>query len=278
MDVYSMVTERIINQLESGYIPWKKPWANCITGTYNRISKKTYSLMNQLLLIHEGEYATFKQWEQIGGKVKKGEKAEIVVFWKLQEEKIKDDNGKEKIRQIPLLRYYNVFHISQVENVLPIPRTENFETEPIEKAEKVLHGYIDREHIELYTEENNRAFYRPSDDSITLPNISQFERAEEFYATAFHEVTHSTLKESRCNRETENKTSYFGNEDYSKEELVAEIGSSAILNFLEIETESTLKNNSAYIQSWIKVLKNDKKFIISASGKAEKAVKYILAV
>ena len=278
MDVYSMVTERIINQLESGYIPWKKPWANCITGTYNRISKKPYSLMNQLLLIHEGEYATFKQWEQIGGKVKKGEKAEIVVFWKLQEEKTKDDNGKDKIRQIPLLRYYNVFHISQVENVLPIPRTENFETEPIEEAEKVLHGYIDREHIGLNIAENNRAFYRPSDDSITLPNISQFERAEEFYATAFHEATHSTLKENRCNREAENKTAYFGNEDYSKEELVAEIGSSAILNFLGIETESTLKNNSAYIQSWIKVLKNDKKFIISASGKAEKAVKYILEV
>ena len=131
-DVYSIVTERIIKQLEQGYIPWKKPWVNCFDGTFNRISRKPYSLLNQLLLTHEGEYATFKQWEQIGGKVKKGEKSEIIVFWKMQEVTEKTETGEMQVRNIPVLRYYNVFHISQVENILPLDDSENrFDTEPV---------------------------------------------------------------------------------------------------------------------------------------------------
>lgn len=279
MDVYSIVTERIIKQLEQGYIPWKKPWVNCLDGTFNRISRKPYSLLNQLLLTHEGEYATFKQWEQIGGKVKKGEKSEIIVFWKMQEVMEKTETGEIQVRNIPVLRYYNVFHISQVENVLPLDDSENrFDTEPIEEAEKIFRGYAEREHITLHIGDGNKAFYRPFDDSITLPSMAQFERAEEFYSTAFHECGHSTMKATRCDREAENKGSHFGNEGYSKEELVAEITSSAIVHSLGLETEDTFKNNCSYIQNWLSVLKNDKKFIVSATGKAEKAAKYILSI
>lgn len=279
MDVYSIVTERIIKQLEQGYIPWKKPWVNCLDGTFNRISRKPYSLLNQLLLTHEGEYATFRQWEQIGGKVKKREKSEIIVFWKMQEVTEKTETGEILVRNIPVLRYYNVFHISQVENVLPLDDSENrFNTEPIAEAEKVFRGYTEREHITLHIGDGNKAFYRPFDDSITLPSMAQFERAEEFYSTAFHECGHSTMKATRCDREAENKGSHFGNAGYSKEELVAEITSSAIVHSLGLETEDTFKNNCAYIQNWLSVLKNDKKFIVSATGKAEKAAKYILSI
>ena len=279
MDVYSIVTERIIKQLEQGYIPWKKPWVNCLDGTFNRISRKPYSLLNQLLLTHEGEYATFRQWEQIGGMVKKGEKSEIIVFWKMQEVTEKTETGEMQVRNIPVLRYYNVFHISQVENILPLDDSENrFDTEPIEEVEKVFRDYAEREHITLHIGDGNKAFYRPFDDSITLPSMAQFERAEEFYSTAFHECGHSTMKATRCDREAENKGSHFGNEGYSKEELVAEITSSAIVHSLGLETEDTFKNNCAYIQNWLSVLKNDKKFIVSATGKAEKAAKYILSI
>ena len=234
--------------------------------------------MNQLLLSHDGEYATYKQWEQIGGTIKRGEKSEIVVFWKMQEVAEKTETGEIQVRNIPLLRYYNVFHISQVDNVLPLQPEKRFDTEPIEEAEKVLRGYAEREHIKLNIGNGNRAFYRPFDDSITLPSLSQFEKAEEFYSTAFHECGHSTMKESRCDREAENKGSYFGNEGYSKEELVAEITSSAIIHSLGMETEDTFKNNCAYVQNWLSVLKTDKKFIVSATGKAEKAAKYILNI
>ena len=278
MDVYQMVTERIIEQLEKGYIPWKKPWANCLDGTFNRISRKPYSLLNQMLLRHEGEYATFKQWYQIGGRVKKGEKAEIIVFWKLQDVEEKSVGDERTVKKVPILRYYNVFHISQVENVMPLEKTENFDTEPIKKAEKVLNNYIEREKITLFVGESDRAFYRPADDSIALPGITQFESAEEFYSTAFHECGHSTLKACRCDREADNEKAYFGNEDYSKEELVAEMTSASILHSLGIETPDTFINSAAYIQSWLKVLKNDKRFIVSAAGKAEKAVKYILDI
>lgn len=278
MDIYSMVTGRIIEQLEKGYIPWKKPWANCLEGTFNRISRKPYSLLNQLLLSRSGEYATFKQWDQIGGKVKKGEKAEIVVFWKIQEAAEKDENSELRIKKIPILRYYNVFHISQVTNVLPLPKAEEFETKPIERAEKALHNYIERENITLSVGESDRAFYRSSDDSMMLPQITQFKCAEEYYGTAFHECGHSTMKASRCNRESENRSAFFGSEDYSKEELVAEITSAAILHSMGLETPETFQNSAAYIQNWLQVLRNDKKIIVSASGKAEKAAKYILNI
>lgn len=278
MDVYSIVTNRIIEQLDKGYIPWKKPWANCLDGTFNRITRKPYSLLNQLLLIHDGEYATFRQWSESGGRVKKGEKSEIVVFWKIQEVSEKNESGEIKVKKVPILRYYNVFHISQVANVLPLEKTEDFNTEPIERAEATLHDYLQREGIRLHIGKSDRAFYRPSDDSITIPAITQFEQAEEYYSTAFHECSHSTLKASRCDREADNKTAYFGNEEYSKEELVAEISSAAILHSMGIETPETFRNSCAYIQNWLHVLRNDKRFVISAAGKAEKAAKYILGI
>lgn len=278
MDVYSIVTDRIIKQLEQGYIPWRKPWVGCLNGSYNRISRNPYSILNQLLLSHNGEYATYRQWTEIGGTVKKGEKAEIVVFWKMQEVEEQTDTGEIQRRNIPILRYYNVFHISQIENVPPLEIEKRFDTEPIEEAEKVFRGYVDREHIKVHIEDGNQAFYRSVDDSITLPSISQFERAEDFYCIAFHECGHSTAKACRCDRENENEGANFGNDIYSKEELVAEITSSAIINSLGMETADTFINNCAYIQNWLGVLKNDKKFIVSASSKAEKAVKYILDI
>ena len=81
--VYEMVTDRIIEQLENGVIPWEKPWTGVRSGAFNRVSKKSYSLLNQMLLKNEGEYATFKQWTELGGKIRRGEKSEIIVFWKV---------------------------------------------------------------------------------------------------------------------------------------------------------------------------------------------------
>ena len=115
-------------------------------------------------------------------------------------------------------------------------------------------------------------------DMIQLPLFEQFKDSNEYYSTAFHESVHSTMKESRCNRaeERKNKLVAFGSEEYSKEELVAELGSASLMNIIGIETKKSFKNSTAYFQSWIRVLKNDVKFIVSASSKAEKAVNYIL--
>lgn len=278
-NVYEMVTERIIAELEKGVIPWEKPWTGVRSGAYNRVSKRPYSLLNQMLLKHTGEYATYKQWQDLGGQVKKGEKSEIVVFWKIFEaEETNKDTGEKETKKIPLLRYYNVFHISQVEGVEPLaPEQLNDEVEPIEEADKIITDYITREHIEFTECRSNEAYYSPSQDAVVVPMKEQYKVINEYYSTTFHELTHSTGHKNRLNRLETGAVAAFGSETYSKEELVAEIGSASLMNLLGIETVKTFRNSAAYIQSWLQVLRNDNKFIVSASSKAEKAVNYILA-
>ena len=268
INVYELVTNRIIEQLEQGIIPWEKPWSGVREGAFNRISKKSYSLLNQMMLKHDGEYATFKQWTELGGHIRKGEKSEIIVFWKIYPIEEVQEDGTKIVKQIPLLKYINVFHISQVDGVEPLPKEELHDIEPIEKAESILQDYWTREQIKVEHVKGNKAFYSPMLDMIQLPLFEQFKDANEYYSTAYHESIHSTMKESRCNRAEERKDKLvaFGSEEYSKEELVAELGSASLMNIIGIETKKSFKNSTAYIQSWLKVLRNDNKFIVSASS------------
>lgn len=278
INVYELVTNRIIEQLENNIIPWEKPWSGTIDGAFNRVSKKPYSILNQMLLKYDGEYASFKQWKDLGGHIRKGEKSEMVVFWKMYPIKEKQDDGTEIIKTIPLLKYINVFHISQVDGVEPLKQKVTHDIEPIDKAEKILNDYWNRENITIEHVKGDKAFYSPMFDKIQLPLFEQFKQSEEYYSTAFHESVHSTMKTSRCNRQEDRKGKVvsFGSEEYSKEELVAEVGSAQLMNIVGIETTKSFRNSTAYIQSWLKVLRNDNKFIVSASSKAEKAVNYIL--
>lgn len=278
-NVYDMVTNRIIAELEKGQIPWQKPWTGVRNGAYNRITKRPYSLLNQMLLQHTGEYATFKQWQDLGGHIRKGEKSEIVVFWKIFESKETDsDTGKIEIKKIPLLRYYNVFHISQVDGVEPLALEQlNDEVEPIEAGDKIITDYIDREHLNFIECKSNKAYYSPSSDTVVVPLKEQCQLINEWYSIAFHEISHSSGHKSRLNRIQTGAISAFGSQDYSKEELVAELSSATLMSVAGIETPKTFRNSTAYIQNWLQVLRNDNKFIVSASSKAEKAVNYILA-
>lgn len=274
INVYDMVTDRIIAELEKGNIPWRwqRPWTGVRSGAYNRITKKPYSIINQMLLKHSGEYASFKQWTDLGGHIRKGEKSEIVVFWKIFESKeTNPDTGEIEIKKIPLLRYYNVFHISQVEGVKPL-EVPFKEVEPIEEAEKIITMYVEREHIDFNECASNEAYYSPLQDKVVIPMKEQYNLVNEYYSTTFHELTHSTGHKNRLDRLETEAVASFGSEEYSKEELVAEIGSATLMNVAGIETPKTFKNSTAYIQGWLQVLKNDNKFIVSASSKAEKAV------
>ena len=278
-NVYDMVTNRIIAELEKGQIPWEKPWTGVRSGAYNRITKRPYSLLNQMLLQHSGEYATFKQWQDLGGHVRKGEKSEIVVFWKIFESKeANPDTGEIEIKKIPLLRYYNVFHISQVEGVEPLaPEQLNDEVEPIEAGDKIITDYITREHLNFIECKSNKAYYSPTNDTVVVPLKEQYSMINEYYSTTYHELVHSSGHKTRLNRLQTGAVASFGSENYSKEELVAEIGSATLMSVAGIETSKTFRNSTAYIQKWLQVLRNDNKFIVSASSKAEKAVNYILA-
>ena len=203
--VYEIVTDRIIEQLENNVIPWQKPWAGITSGSFNRISKKPYSLLNQMLLKYDGEYASYKQWQDLGGHVRKGAKSEIVVFWKIQPVEEEHEDSTKEVKQIPFLKYYNVFHISQVDGVEPLPKEELNNIEPIEKAENILHDYWTREDITVEHKAGNKAYYSPNLDLICLPLFEQFTSTNEYYSTAYHESIHSTMKESRCNRTEDRK-------------------------------------------------------------------------
>ncbi|HIT91087.1 MAG TPA: DUF1738 domain-containing protein [Candidatus Merdenecus merdavium] len=275
VNVYQIVTNRIIEELEKGFIPWQKPWNGVRAGAFNRVSKKPYSIMNQMLLKHTGEYATFKQWQELGGHIRKGEKSEIIVFWKVLNVEEENEKGKKEKKSIPLLKYINVFHISQVEGVESLENPFN-EVTPIEEADKVIIDYVTRERISFEEVASNKAYYSPSRDTVVIPLKEQYQHINEYYATTFHELTHSTGHNSRLNRLESGAVAAFGSETYSKEELIAELGSATILNTLGVETTKTFRNSTAYIQNWLQVLKNDNKFIVSAASKAEKAVNLIL--
>lgn len=275
MNIYEMVTNRIIKELEHGVIPWEKPWTGVRSGAFNRISKHPYSILNQMLLYRPGEYATYKQWQSLGGKIKKGEKAQFVVFWKMLQMEEENENGGKTKKIIPYLKYINVFHIDQVEGVEPLKQPFK-EVKSIDEADEIINDYVEREGIKFNAIASNEAYYSPLNDMVVVPLKEQYNDIEEYYSTTFHELVHSTGHATRLNRLTSGVNAAFGSEVYSKEELIAEIGTAAMLNYLGIETKKTFRNSTAYIQSWLQVLKNDNKFVVSAGGKAEKAVDFIL--
>ena len=298
-DVYAEVTEKVVAKLEQGIIPWRKMWTT--EKPYNNTSDKDYNILNCLLLEKGGAWDTFFGWSNNNAKIKKGEKASYIVqSWKSVFDKDgKFINGKLASAILANAKYrigkttyngeeYNigwylkwvpVFHSEQVE-----PKVEG-ETVKIKRAvtkkkatkkadiDKAIKKYTKRENIKV-TEGSNEAFYSISDDSITVPDASQYEIIEAYYSTVFHELVHSTGAEKRLNRNIKNA---FGTEKYAKEELIAELGSAFILNTLGLETEETFDNSAAYLQSWLKALKDDTKLIYYACAGAEKASNYILA-
>ena len=274
-DIYAAVTDRIVQQLEKGVVPWRKPWTGVRSGAISGTTGKPYSLLNQMLLAKAGEWYTWNQIQALGGKVRKGEKSSMVVFWKQTPVKDEDPATGEQIeRMIPVLKYFNVFHIDQLDGI----EAKTIDPEAIDPAtdtaaDAIIAGYIQRSGVELEHRKGDEAFYSPSVDRVVLPLREQFPSMAEYYSTAFHELTHSTGHSSRLDRIS--RRAFFGNEDYSREELVAEIGAAALLNHCGIETADSFKNSAAYIQSWLRALRNDKKLIVSAAGAAAKAFELI---
>lgn len=280
-NVYQMVTERVINQMEKGIIPWQQPWTG-VGGAINYVSRKPYSMLNQMILGRDGEWLTFNQIQSLGGKIKKGAKAGMVVFYTkyTYTKKTESEDGMiAEEKTIPLLRYYNVFHLDDCEGIeskLNNKQGENLK--PVERAEEIINGYVKREKGLLFqnTIPSDKAFYRPSEDAVVVPMINQYAIVEEYYSTTFHELTHSTMKETRCNRKEEIKLAAFGSADYSREELVAELGAAMLCSISNLDNEKAFRNSVAYLQGWLKALKSDAKMLIWAASRAEKAVKYIV--
>lgn len=286
---YQVIVERVLESLNKGVIPWEQPFFGQRKPAYNRASKKPYILINQFLLKHGGEYASFKQWKEAGAKIRKGEKGEWVFGWCPGKNK-KDEDGNPVLDEDgnPVMEYppraiaYKVWHISKVEDKdgNPFPATSEDE-EPtcildIEETdlERMLMRYCDNEGIKVtYDNDKCAGSYLLDSDSISLWKREQFKGVSEFLSTFAHESGHSTGAKKRLNRNIGNK---FGSRDYAKEELVAELTAAFLLNKFEIGTERSEENNVAYCQNWAGVLKNDPKLIVQAAARAQKALAYIV--
>jgi len=278
-DIYEHVTNTIIALLEKGTIPWRKPWRE--TGLpRNLITGHVYTGINHLLLnclpYEEQYYLTWKQIQSSAGSVLPGEKGHFVVFRKTIEVEDKIDRTKKEKHH--LLRYYHVFNVAQCKDI-PLRLIQKSDIvkrikNPIEECEWVIEDYKTCPQI-MHTDA--RAYYSPMHDYINVPDIGLFTTSEGYYTTLFHEIIHSTGHTSRLNRKEVMERPHFGDELYSIEELVAEIGACYLNSLVGIPNE-TIVNSAAYIQNWLTVLQNDKKFIIQASTRAQRAVDFILNV
>jgi len=273
MHVNEIITQKIIDQLEKGVVPWHKPWA--ISSPKNLISKKDYRGINVILLTLEGKsspyWATYTQVSNLGGNVKKGMQGAMVVYFKSLE--YLDENSKDGLKTVPMLRYYKVFNVEDCEGIeSKIPPTLSRIINPIEECEKVVEGYSDKPKIF----QSDRAAYAPRTDVIYMPDMKTFESSEYYYEVLFHEMAHSTGHPNRADRDGFDRDAFppFGSPDYSKEELIAEIGS--VFLYSKVGIESPFENSITYIQSWMKRLKEEPNLVISAASKAQKAFDHIL--
>jgi antirestriction protein ArdC len=271
MNIYQEITDSIITELEKGAAPWVKPWNAPQGADKNVISQKPYRGINRLLLAMVGgikgysnpAWATYKQWEGMGGNVRKGEKAAKIIFW--SQAKTTNPEGEEKA--YAFAKAYFVFNVAQVEGIDIVAsedkqndnaKIDNCESTIKATQAKIIHG-------------GDTACFIPSSDIIRMPELGTFQSSEHYYATAFHELTHWTSDKKRCDRDI--SKGRFGNPDYAFEELVAELGAAFLCSTHGIAGDL---RHAGYIESWLKALKNDNKAIFKASGLAQSAADYVM--
>jgi antirestriction protein ArdC len=271
------LTERInalvVAQLENGIVPWRKPWNTAGIMPTSLTTNKEYRGINALILaICGAEYSrplwvTYKQAQALGGTVRKGEKSLPVVYWSRF---VKENAEGETVKAGAFMKYYSVFNVAQCDGIA-IPAEYDIKRKPVETL-PALNSIVDRyeNRPEIFYREQGRAYYNPASDSITLPPVSAFENAESHAYTLCHEMIHSTGHQSRLNRFAENENpAHFGDANYAREELVADIGAQILLSENGISYD--MENSASYLAGWLKALKNDPSMIMSAAGKAQTA-------
>jgi len=278
-DAYQLITDRILEKLERGVVPWKRPWTYEVPK--NLVSLKPYRGIN-LLILHTSGYEqpywlTYKQSKDLGGYVKKGEKATPVVYWNYYDQEERDPVTGEiqSTQKRAFLKYYSVFNVEQTEGLEnKIPRNKLHDETPIFTAEDVIRNMPNLPKIVEWNEP--AACYFPASDTIKTPRYRRFIQQEHYYSTLFHELTHSTGHEKRLGRfDSQQRVAPFGSEVYSKEELIAEMGSAFLAWHTRIDNV-TEEASASYINGWLASLKSDKRLLITAAGQAQKSTDYIL--
>lgn len=290
-NVYELATAKILELLEKNENPWTKPWVTRgLNQQKNLSSLRPYTGLNALILAMENQstdyWLTYKQAQELGMQVRKGEKSAIVVGWFKSSYKSKDESeageendGNEPVTKSGLrCRYFRVFNLSQLDNVPATllekakrPDIVPFITGTDPAAEQVINQTGAKINFGV-----EQACYRPSADEIFMPDRERFEHVAEFYSTMFHELGHWTGHSKRLNRLELTKGTMFASKTYSQEELCAEMTSVYVCSSLNISSESALRNSSAYIKNWMKFLKDNPKAFVIACQQGQKAANYIL--
>jgi len=278
MNVYEIITERITKQLEQGVVPWRKTWDPRRGEPRNLVRRTPYRGVNVFVLQSLGfssaYFLTARQIAELGGHIKVGSRGAPVIYWKW----IKQEEGEgeglecETPRRAPLLRYYTVFNLEQTEGIAAPLEDSRPTFVPIAACEGVVAGM---EKAPAIHHGGDAAYYRPSADTVQMPTREAFKSPEAYYATLFHELTHSTGHSSRLNRKGVTDAVMFGSHDYSREELVAEMGAAFLAGHCGIEA-GTLSDSVSYIAGWLHVLNDDKRMVVLAAAQAQKAADLIL--
>lgn len=273
-DIYQTVTDSIISALETGVKPWSCPWQRVpgMSGLpSNYATGAAYSGMNIMLLWYsaseqgfsDSRWMTYKQAKAEGGQVRKGEHGTTAIFYATLEK----ENDAGEVEHIPMLKTFTVFNVQQIDGLALTTETVSPEAtfDPLPQAENLL-----RKSGAKIIEKGQNAFFIPSTDEIHLPERYLFAYAANFYATGLHELVHWSGGKSRLNREMKGK---FGSEGYAFEELIAELGSAFLMADLGIVGAV---QHESYIASWLKALRNDKRYIFKAASSASKAHRYLM--
>lgn len=279
-DIFQRVTDQIVTAIEEGVNSYQLPWRTSgkfLSSPINAASKKPYRGVNILTLwataqeerYTTGTWATYKQWQEIGAQVRKGEKSAHVVFWKFldKNEEKETENCEESGNRIPMAKHYSLFNADQVDGFkVPEAPPVNIQ-ERIETAESFFNvlGVSPKAG-------GNRAFYSPESDEVYMPAFEAFKQPLFYYSVLSHESTHWTAAPHRLDRELKGR---FESEAYAMEELVAELGAAFLCAQLGLPTDPR-QDHAPYIASWLKVLKSDKKAIFTAAGKAQAALDWML--
>lgn len=276
-DVYQIVTDRVVELLERGTIPWREAWAQGEDFPSNLVSGKKYRGINVWLLSAAGYgspyWVSAKQCKELGGEIRADEwkHHHLAVFWKRLEV---DDKATGEKKFVPLLRYYRVFNVEQCDGLTyPMPEARTPDFNPIAEAERIANEMPNPPTI---AHNEPRAFYRRSADLLNMPKRELFDNEQEYYSTLFHELTHATGHEKRVGR-LQDDNSAFGSTAYAKEELIAEMGA-AYLSATAGILHRTIDNSAAYINGWLERLKNDRKLVVNAASAAHRATDYIFGV
>ena len=280
MNVYEIVTQAIIEKLEADNCPWKRPWIT--SAPKNLVSGKEYRGINTFMLGASGfcrpEWLTFNQAAKLGASVKAGERSNMVVYFNVGEERVNAKTGK--LSKPFLLRYSRVFNISQcvhgeqsLVEKLGLNAVAGAPVGSIESCDAIVCNMPNRPNVKA----SDRAWYRPSTDEVGIPDKDTFHSSEGFYATLFHELTHSTAHPSRVGRPEVMESQSFGSANYSREELIAEMGAAMLCGVAGI-SPATVENSAAYLRSWISALRGDSKLVVAAASQAQKAADYIRGI